>query len=219
MREISSESRPISENSAMVACGVINAGQADGFSVAENGGEVVWALVVEQREVVDGAGGEDAGDFAFDEFSGFGLGGLLGDGDAFVRLEQAGDVALRGVVGDAAHGRAAALGEGHVENGSGGFRILEKHLVEVPEAVKQDDVRRQRFPHGQVLGHHRGRGGSGHVGRLEMPRRRIKSPAEDRDGVAFFRRHESHRRLQAAVVRYGSPERATPKTWRSSVGW
>lgn len=43
-----------------------------GFDFGE-GGEVVWALVVEEGEVVDGAGGEDAGDFSLDEFPGDGF--------------------------------------------------------------------------------------------------------------------------------------------------
>ena len=142
--------------------GVIDTGEAGGFPVAEDGGEVVRALVVEQLEIVDGAGGEDAGDLALDEFPGCGIGRLLGDGDAFPGLEQAGDVALGGVVGNAAHGGAAALGEGDVHDGRGGFGVLEEHLVEVAEPVEEDHVRRQGFPHGLVLGHHRSQGGSGH---------------------------------------------------------
>ena len=119
-----------------LAGGVVDGGEAvAGFGFRE-GGEVVRALVVEEGEIVDGAGGEDAGDLALDEFPGDGLGGLLGDGDAFPGLEQAGDVVLRGVVGDAAHGCAAAFREGDVEDGRGGFRVLEEHLVEIAEAVK-----------------------------------------------------------------------------------
>ena len=144
---------------------MVDGGEAvAGFGFRE-GGEVVRALVVEEGEIVDGAGGEDAGDLALDEFPGDGLGGLLGDGDAFPGLEQAGDVVLRGVVGDAAHGCAAAFREGDVEDGRGGFRVLEEHLVEVAEAVKEDDVGGQAFPHGEVLGHH-GCGAAGHAGML-----------------------------------------------------
>ena len=109
-------------------------------------------------------GGEDAGDLAFDEFAGFGFGGLFGDGDAFAGLEQPGEVALGGVVGHAAHRGAAAFGEGDVEDGRGGFGVLEEHLVEIAEAEEQDDVRGQGFPHGLVLGHHRGERGHGHAG-------------------------------------------------------
>ena len=157
-----------------LAGGVIDAGEAGGFPVAEDGGEVVRALVVEQGEVVDRAGGKDAGDFAGDEFSGDGFGGLLGDGDAFVGLEETGDVALGGVVGDAAHGGAAAFGEGDVEDGRGGFRVLEEHLVEIAEAVEEDDVGGQGFPHGVVLGHHRSKRGLGHGRRLASRRAGIK---------------------------------------------
>ena len=162
-----------------LAGGVVDAGEAGGFPVAEDGGEVVRALVVEQGVVVDGAGGEDAGDLAVDEFSGDGLGGLLGDGDAFSGLEQAGDVALRGVVGHAAHRGAAAFGEGDVEDRRGGFRVLEEHLVEVAEPVKQDDVGGQGLPHGLVLGHHGGQRGLGHGRTFGNGPQRIKYCAAD----------------------------------------
>ena len=122
-------------------------------------------------------GGEDAGDLAFDQFAGDGFGGLFGDGDAFAGLEQAGDVALGGVVGHAAHRGAAAVGEGHVEDGRGGFRVLEEHLVEVPEAEEQDHVRGQGFPHGLVLGHHRGSGGCGHGAETGGGEPGIKKPS------------------------------------------
>ena len=125
-----------------LAGGVIDAGQSEHFAMAADGGEVVRALVVQQGEVVDGAGGEDAGDFPFDEFAGFRFGRLLGDGDAFAGLEEPGEVTLRGMIGHAAHGSAAAFGEGHVEDRRGGFRVLEKHFVKVPEPVEQDHVRR-----------------------------------------------------------------------------
>ena len=114
-----------------LAGGVVDAGEAGGFPVAADGGEVVRALVVEQRFVVDGAGGEDAGDLAGDEFAGNGLGGLLGDGDALSGLEQTGDVALSRMIGHAAHRGAAALGEGDVHDRRGGFRVVEEHFVEV----------------------------------------------------------------------------------------
>lgn len=57
-------------------------------------------------------------------------------------------------MGDAAHGCSASLGQGNIENGSGGFRVLKEHFVEIPEPVKKNDVGRQAFPHFEVLGHH-----------------------------------------------------------------
>ena len=128
--------------------------------MAENRGEVIRALVVQQCQIVDGARGQDARDFAIDEFSGFGVGRLFRDCHAFAGLQKPGDVTLGGMVGDAAHGSAAAFGEGHVENGRCPFCVLEEHFVKIPQPVAQDHVLGQGFPHGQVLGHH-GRGGRG----------------------------------------------------------
>jgi len=65
---------------------------------------------------------------------------------------------------NAAHGRAAAFGQGNVENGGGGLRVLEEHFVEIAESVEENDVSRQAFPHREVLGHHGC--GCGHGGML-----------------------------------------------------
>lgn len=73
---------------------------------------------------------------------------MLGDGDAFAGFEEAGDVVLGGVVGDSAHGGAAAFGEGDVHDGGGVFCVVEEHFVEVSEAVEEDDVCGEGFPHG-----------------------------------------------------------------------
>jgi len=148
-----------------LAGGVVDGGEAEGGFIFREGGEVVRALVVEEGEVVYGTSGEDAGDLSINEFPRDRLGSLLGDGDAFPRFQQAGDVVLRGMVGDSAHGRAAAFCEGDVEDRRGGFRILEEHFVEIAQPVKKDDVSRQAFPHGEVLSHHGG-GGAGHAGML-----------------------------------------------------
>lgn len=136
------------------ASGVIDAGDAVGFGVLIDGGEVVGALLVEEVGVIDGASGEDAGDLAFDEFAGFGVGGLLGDGDAEAGLEEACEVGLGGVPGDAAHGGEVAFGEGDVEDGSGGFGVLEEHFIEVAQAVEEDHVRWECASDGLVLCHH-----------------------------------------------------------------
>ena len=61
---------------------------------------------------------------------------MFGDGDAFAFADEALDVAVGGVVGDAAHGDSVAFGEGEVEDGGGGDGVLEEHLVEIAEAVE-----------------------------------------------------------------------------------
>jgi len=71
--------------------------------------------LVEQVEVADGAGGDDARHFAFDQFAGCGLALLLDDGDALTGFDKFADVSFGGVVRDAAHQHAVALGEGDAE--------------------------------------------------------------------------------------------------------
>lgn len=137
-----------------LAGGVIDAGEAKGFCILVNGGEVVRAMLVEEVGVIDGASGEDAGDLAFDEFAGFGVGGLLGDGDAESGFEKSGEVGLGGVPWDAAHGGEVAFGEGHVEDRGGGFGVLEEHFIEVAQAVEEDHVRWECASDGLVLCHH-----------------------------------------------------------------
>ena len=112
--------------------------------------------VVEEGEVVDGGGGDDLGDFAFDELTGFGFGSLFGEGDAFARFDEFGDVAGGGVVGDAGHGDVVTLGESDVENGGGDFGVLEEHFVEVTQAVEKEDVVGEGATDGLVLSHHGG---------------------------------------------------------------
>ncbi len=123
-----------------LAGGVIDAGEAEHFRLEADSGEVVRALLIEQVGVIDGASGEDASDFAFDEFSWLGVGRLFGDGDAQTCFEESGDVRFCRMPRDAAHGGEVSLGESNVEDGRGGFRVLEEHLVKITEPVEQDDV-------------------------------------------------------------------------------
>ena len=139
--------------------GVVGASKSEllllGGSSDEDAGEIVVPGIVEEGEVVDGGGGDDLGNFAFDDFPGFGRGRLLGDGDTLVGADEFGDVSLGGVVGDAAHGDVVSLGEGNIENPGGNLGVLEEHFVEVAEPVEEENIIGQRAPHGHVLGHHR----------------------------------------------------------------
>ena len=68
------------------------------------GEEIVFAGV-EDGAVCGGAGGDDADDFAANDFfAGAGLLHLVADGDFEAGADQAGDVAVGGVVRNAAHG-------------------------------------------------------------------------------------------------------------------
>ena len=123
------------------ARGVIGAGEAEvgllGGATEEDGGEIGVPGVVEEGEVVDGGSGDDLGDLALDDFTGFGSGRLLGDGDALIGFDELGDVALGGVVRDATHRNVVTLGEGDIEDAGSGFGVLKEHLIEITEAVKE----------------------------------------------------------------------------------
>jgi hypothetical protein len=138
------------------AGGVVGAGETPRLFVLEDGGEVVVLAVVEEVEIVDGAGGKDLGDLAFDELAGDGDGGLLAEGDAFAGLNELGDVPLRGVMRDAAHGDGVAFGEGDVEDGGGDFGVLEEHFVEITKAVEEEDVVGEGAAQFLILRHHGG---------------------------------------------------------------
>ena len=122
------------------AGGVVGAGEAvtelfAGTNLA-GGGEVVVLGVVEEGEVVNGRGGDDLRDFAFDDLAWFGFGCLFGEGYTLAGFDEFGDVAGGGVVRDAGHGDFMAFGEGDVENGGGDFGVFEEHFVKVTQAVE-----------------------------------------------------------------------------------
>ena len=126
--------------------------------------EVVRGPVQELR-VGDGARRDHADDLAPHEL--LALGGrlhLLAHGDLLPGADEAGDVAVGGVVRDPRHrDRPLALlprREGDLEEAGRGVRVLEEQLVEVTEAEQQEVVRVAplQLP---VLQHHRGQLGRG----------------------------------------------------------
>ncbi len=79
---------------------------------------------------------------------------LLADRDLLAGLDQPGDVALGGVVGDAGHRRALSRGQRDRQQARPQLGILEEQLVEVAEAEQQQMIREPalQLP---VLRHHR----------------------------------------------------------------
>ncbi len=136
---------------------MIDASKAAGFAQMKNRREVVRPLVVEKVTFDDGTGGNDAGDLALDDFPRDRITGLLGNRDALSRPDQLGDVIVGSMVGHATHRHGVALGQGDVEDGCGGLRVVEEHLVEIAEAVEEQHVGGQRSAHRLVLRHHRGK--------------------------------------------------------------
>ena len=145
-----------------LARGVIDIGEAEFFAFAEHGGEVVRAVRVEQVEVADGAGAEDLRHGPFDDFARHGIGGLLGDGDAFAGFDELRDVTLRRMMRHAAHGHRVAFRQRHIEDGRGDLRVLEEQLIKVAQAEEEQHVLRKLPPDGEVLLHHGSGGGVGH---------------------------------------------------------
>jgi hypothetical protein len=85
-------------------------------------------------------------------------------------FEDAGDVAVGGVMRQAAHRHAVARGEREVEQLRAGLRVLEKHLVKIAEAEEQQRVLRQFAFDAAILRHHgRELGFGGRGGRPGLP--------------------------------------------------
>ena len=103
-----------------------------------------------------GARTENLRDLAFDQLTGPRLLHLIADGDLAAGLEQPGDVVIRGVKRDAAHGHRAPLGQRHVEQLRPGQGVVKKHLVKVAQAKEQQRLFRQFALDAAILRHHRG---------------------------------------------------------------
>ena len=122
-------------------------GYAGTIPLTGDGGEVVILVRTQSEGVRGGAGSDDAGDLAPDQFlGGGGIFHLVADGHAVALLDQARDVTFGGVVGHAAHGDGRAFflvarGEGDFELARGDDGVFEEQLVEIAQAEKQEGVR------------------------------------------------------------------------------
>ena len=132
-----------------------------------DGGEEIILAGVKDRDVGGGSGRDDAGDFAADQFfAGAWLFHLLADGDFETCADEAGDVAVGGVVRNATHGNGLALftiagGEGDLEFASGDDGVFVEEFVEIAEAEEEKSVGVTRFDCVVLL--HEGCGGFGHL--------------------------------------------------------
>src|SRR5580658_8301732 len=102
----------------------------------EGGEEIVLGLI--ESGVEGGAGSQDSGDFAANYLLGeLGVFHLFADGDAEAFAQQALQVSLSRVVGDAAHGDGAFAvtgGEGDLQLPGGGDGVVVEEFVEVAHA-------------------------------------------------------------------------------------
>ena len=120
--------------------GQVDEREAEGFSVRDDSGKKVVPLRDEHSFIEVRAGRKDLRDLAVHEFAGFGFLGLFADGNLATGLEQAADVIVGRVKGQAAHGDAVAGGEREVDQRRSFLGVLEKHFVEIAEAEKQKRV-------------------------------------------------------------------------------
>ncbi len=135
------------------AGGKIDVGQADGRAggMFGDGGEKIIFARVEHRNVGGGARRDDAHHFAADNLlAGAGLLHLVADGDFESRADEARDVAVGGVVWNAAHRNRLALfaiarGERDLQFARGQHGVFVEKFVEIAEAEEQQRVRVARF--------------------------------------------------------------------------
>ena len=149
-----------------LAGGDVAESHARRLGVQVDAAEEVAGLVVQAGGVDDGAGGDHPDDVPLHQALGGGrVLHLLADGHLVALGDEAGDVGLAGVVGDAAHGdlllrrllvlAVVPAGEGQVQLPGGQAGIVGEHLVEIAQAEKQDGIRVVPLDL-QILFHHGG---------------------------------------------------------------
>ena len=123
----------------------------------EDGGDKRVRRLVEKPVLRHRAGRDDARHLAADEtLRRLGILHLVAERGRLAGADEFREVGVDGVVGDAAHRLAVALGERRAEDGRGQDRVVAEHLVEVAEAEHDDRARRHLAPDGEILAHHRG---------------------------------------------------------------
>ncbi|MEX0734366.1 MAG: hypothetical protein WD944_04870 [Steroidobacteraceae bacterium] len=138
----------------------IEPGEAESFPVRAYRGEQVVPLRVEERVVGHGPGRHDAHDLARDRPLALAdLAGLLADRDGLALPDEAREIAVELVHGNARHRNGRAVGftslrQDDVEKPRAAARVVVEELVEIPHAIEQEDVRMLGLD-AQILLHHR----------------------------------------------------------------
>ncbi len=110
-----------------------------------HGGEKIFLAAIEHRLFGQGAGGDQAGDFALDHsFGVFGVFHLFADGDFEAGGDHAVQIGFDGVVRDAGHGDGVfafgAGGEGDAEDAGDGAGVFVEAFVKVADAEEEDGI-------------------------------------------------------------------------------
>ena len=117
-------------------------------------------LFIEQCRVGQRAGCDDAADGAFNRpLAGGRVANLFADHDRFAKLDEAGKIRLKRMVGHASHldraaGTLATRGQRDVEQARRFLGVVKKQLVEIAHPVEKQRVRMLCLE-AQVLLHHR----------------------------------------------------------------
>jgi hypothetical protein len=137
-----------------------------GGEVEPGGLKVVFAKMEGEKEMVAlgldlvvgeaGTGRDDAGEFAFDEFAGGGCFNLVADRDFNALVEKFLNVIVGGVVWNARHGHAVAVGQGDPEVFCAAFGVLIEDFVEIPQSEKKEGIVRELGTDFVPLLHHGG---------------------------------------------------------------
>ena len=147
-----------------LAGGDVAEADAAGALIEVDAAEEVAGLVLEAGGVRHRAGGHHPDDVPLHETLGLGrVLRLLADGYLVAPGDEAGNVGVAGVVGDAAHGdlllhglgvlAVVPAGEGQVQLTGGDPGVVREHLIEVPQTEEEDGVR-VVFLDLQILPHH-----------------------------------------------------------------
>lgn len=101
-----------------------------------------------------GAGRDNAGECAFDEFAGLRGFDLIADGNFHPTVEEFLDIAVGGVVGDAGHGHAVTMCQGDAEELGTPLGVLQENFVEVTESEHEQGIVRELATDFVPLLHH-----------------------------------------------------------------
>ena len=123
-------------------------------------GDMIRGRIIQKRFINQRAGRQDSSDRTIDHPLGvLGILDLITDRHSKATFDEASQVALHRVVGDARHRHAfGSFGEGDPKHFMGGHRILIEEFVEIPHAKQQQAVRVRRLEanvltHGRRLPH------------------------------------------------------------------
>ena len=143
------------------ACGDVTQTQAEVLALAVGAGKEIVAFFVEHGAFGHRAGSDHSGDLPLDKALGQRrVFRLLTDGDLIPFGNQSCDVALGGMIGDAAHRGAFGLGlvavaggQGQIQLFGGDLRIFMEHFVEIAQTEEQERSRGLAFDL-KILLHH-----------------------------------------------------------------